>query len=71
MFGVCELGQRMTNGFGEIDDEIEAFNWYLFPYEIQKILTTILIRVQMPIELQYFGSISATRENSKKVSFKS
>lgn len=71
MFGVCELGQRMTNGFGEIDDEIEAFNWYLFPYEIQKILTTILIRVQMPIELQYFDSISATRENSKKVSFKS
>lgn len=69
MFGICEIGQRITDKFDEMDEEIGAFNWYLFPHKIQKILTIILIKTQTPIELKCFGSFSTTRENSAKVSF--
>lgn len=30
MFGVCEIGQRVSNGFDKIGGEIEVFNWHLF-----------------------------------------
>lgn len=71
MMGVCELGQRMSNGFDQIDDEIEKFDWYLFSHQMQRMLLIILMEVQQSVEFNYFGSISATRENSKKASFDS
>lgn len=69
MMGICELGQLMTSGFEEILSEIETFDWYLFPHEIQRMLLIILMDVQIPVEIECFGNISVTRENSKKVSF--
>lgn len=68
MFGICEFGQLMSNGFNRIDDEIKTFNWYLFPHQIQQMLLTILMDTQRSVEFKCFGSISATREYSKKVS---
>lgn len=65
---ICELGQRLTDAFGRIADEIENLAWYEFPREIQRMLLIILIRSQRPVELQCFGSISGTRETFKKVS---
>lgn len=68
MLGICEIGQRVSNGFDKIGGEIEVFNWHLFSHQRQKILMIVLMRAQTPIELNYFGSISAARENAKKVS---
>ena len=65
---ICEFGQYESDAFQEIDDEIEAFDWYLYSHEIQQMLPIILMAVQQPVELKYFGSFSAVRENFKKVS---
>lgn len=69
VFGLCEFGQRMTNAFEEIEDEIETFDWYFFPYELQRMLPMILMVTQQPVEIECFGSISSLREYFKKVSF--
>lgn len=66
---ICEFGQRMTNAFEQIDNKTGKFKWYLFPRKLQRMLLIILIKTQQPVELRCFGSVSATRENSKKVSF--
>lgn len=66
----CELGQRMTDAFEEIRSEISAFEWNLFQFEMQKLLPFILAGVQHPVEFKYFGSISLTRGDFKKVSRK-
>lgn len=71
MFGICEFGQRMTNAFERIDNEFESFDWHLFPLEMQRMLPPILMMAQAPVVLNYFGSMSATREYAKKVSFHS
>lgn len=63
----CEFGQRITNRYEEIDYQIKAFDWYLFPYEIQKMLPTILSTTQQPVELECFGSFTVVREFFKKV----
>lgn len=63
---IGELGQRVTDAFEEICDEISAFQWYLFPLQLQKLLPTILIETQRPVEMECFGSITATRDTLKK-----
>lgn len=71
MIIICEFGQQMSNGFDQIDVEIEAFDWYLFPDELRRMLPIILMETQQAVEFKCFGSISANRENLKKVSFDS
>lgn len=68
---ICEFGQRLSNAFDEIHYDIELSDWYLFPCDIQRMLPVILIVAHQPVELKCFGSISAVRENSKKVNFHS
>lgn len=68
VFSTCEIGQRFTKAFDEIDREIEQLDWYLFPIEIQRILPTIIINAQEPIVIECFGIISCNRDQFKKVS---
>lgn len=68
VFIICELGQRLTDAFEEINDEIDRFEWYLFPSEIQRMLPTIMISAQQPVVLECFGSIAGSRETFKRVS---
>lgn len=68
VFGFCEFGQRLSDAFDEIDDEIEAFDWYSFTHELQQMLPTILMVTQQPVVIECFGSISGLRECFKKVS---
>lgn len=63
----CELGERMSDATSGINDSIDQFDWHSFPVEIQKILPTVLIGVQQPIEIRCFGSIACTRETFKQV----
>lgn len=69
MFCDCEFGQRLSNAFEEIDNEIETFDWYLFPYELKQMLPIILLMTQKPVEFECFGSISISRKYFKKVGF--
>lgn len=67
LFAVCELCQRATDSFVDIDDIIDEFDWYLFPIKVQKLLPTIMIMAQKPITIECFGSILCNRSTFKEV----
>lgn len=62
------MGQQMSNAFEEINVTFGQFDWHLFPIDVQKLLPIILVNVQRPVHLSYFGSVlCASRETFKKV----
>lgn len=67
VFFPCEVGQRLTNAFDETNYKFEQLQWYLFPVKIQRMLPTILSIVQTPMVLEWFGIVSGTRDQFKKV----
>lgn len=69
LFTACEIGERLSDMFDEIGYEVDKFNWYLFPVEIQRMMPTILIGVQRPIVVGCFGIFSCSREQFKMVKF--
>lgn len=71
IFTACEIGQRITNIFNGIIHDIEKLDWYLLPIEIQRILLTIIINAQVPIVIECYGIVAASRDRFKKVPPKS
>ena len=69
VFFACEIGERFSHAFDEIDDDIEQFDWNLFPMKIQRLLVTLMINTQQPFEIMCFGSTACIRETFKRVSF--
>lgn len=67
VFFACDLGQRVSDKWNEINSTIDQFDWYLFPNELKSILPTIIAIAQQPVELECFASFSLTREVFKKV----
>ena len=67
IFCLCECGQQVLDAFEEICDEIDRFNWYEFPIDIQKMLPIILIVSQEPVGMVAYGNIECKREIFKKV----
>lgn len=67
VFFSCEIGQRFSDAYKEIDDKIDEFNWYLMLMKIQRILPIIMINTQQPIFIECFGSSTCSRETFKKV----
>lgn len=65
---ICETGHQFSSAFEELADNIKAFDWHLFPLEIQRILPFLLKAAQQEVVLECFGSIAGTRETFKKVS---
>lgn len=65
IFIACELGQRLSNTFDEICDQMERFNWYSFPDELKAMLPIIIIVVQHPVEINCFGSRAAENLSKK------
>lgn len=69
LFIACELGERVSNEFEELDDAISSFNWYKFPQNTCRILPLIQMCTQQPVQIKVFGKkISCTREIFQKVS---
>lgn len=68
VFVACEVGQRLSNAYSEIADVFDQLNWYLLPIEVRRILPTIILYVQQPIEIMFFGSLSLNRAQFKRVS---
>lgn len=67
VFGICEFGERVSLAFIKINIQLDRIKWYLLPGEAQKMLPTILIVAQQPVELDMFGSISCNRITFKEV----
>lgn len=68
LFLVCDLGQRLSNAYDEIDFVINQLDWYQFPDEIRQVWPIIINMVQQSVEIRCFGSVSCNRETLKKVS---
>lgn len=64
----CDLAQRSCDYFTDINETMDKSTWYLFPHDVQRLLPTILIIVQQPVELECFGGIACNRELAKRVS---
>lgn len=67
VFLVCELCQRATDAFYEINHTVDEFDWYLYPIEIQRMLPTILVVTQKIVGQECFGSILCVRNTFMKV----
>lgn len=68
VFVVCELGQRMTIAFDELNDVVGKFKWYLFPDEFKRIMPFIIHFAQRPVDIEFFGQMSCSRNTFIKVS---
>lgn len=66
LIGVCELGEKVSVKFHDINIAFDL-KWYLLPHKTQKMLPTIIIVTQQPVELCIFGSISSNRITFKEV----
>lgn len=63
----CELAGLITYQVDVPNDEINQFNWYLFPLKIQQILPMFMANAQKTVGLQCFGSANCDRDTFKKV----
>ena len=67
VFVSCELAGRLSIEFDDIDYMIGQFKWYLFPFEVQKMLPILIINVQQEVAFEFFGSAMCNRETFKNV----
>lgn len=70
IFIICELGERVTNEFDDVDNVVCELNWYLFPLNIQKMLPIAMIGTVKPVIIRGYGNCMSTREAFKNVSSK-
>lgn len=65
---VCEMGERVCDMFSAIDETMDEIDWYLYPIDVQRMLPAIMIVAQKQIYVEFFGSITASRETFRQVS---
>lgn len=69
LFVTSELGERISSEFEDINNQINRFDWYLCPINMQKMLPVIMTNLQQPVEFKCFGSIACNRDTFKAVSW--
>lgn len=69
LFAHCEIGERVTHQFNLFNEKFLHCNWYLFPIEMQRIYSIVLIGVQDPAIIQGFANTICTRDAFKRVIF--
>lgn len=67
LFGFCELGSRITNGFIEMQEKFSQLDWYLLPIKIQRNLPFIIEGTQQSVFIQCFNQYFCTRDSFKEV----
>lgn len=63
----CEFGQKLSDAYEKIEDALHQIDWYRLPYDLQRMLPTILIFSQESLIIEFFGSVACSREQFKKV----
>lgn len=69
VFVTCELAGRITTEFESINDQINQFDWYLFPLEEQQKLPFLMANTQNKVGFKCFGSAMCERDTFKKVRY--
>ena len=67
LFATCELADRISTEFDDINDMVNKLDWYSFPVTIQKTLPLIIMNTQKSVGFVCFGSILCNRDTFKKV----
>lgn len=67
VFFFCEFGERVSNGFEESSYMLKQLDWYSYPYEMQRLLPTVMIIGNEPVSVRVFGNISCTRGTFREV----
>lgn len=67
-FFSCEMGQKFSDVYVDVNDIIDEFNWYAFPTEVKRMLPLIIHAAQQPVAIECFGSTMCVRETFQKVS---
>lgn len=69
MFVFCDLGEKLTKRFTEIDSAIYYCEWYTFPVDIQRLLPITMMAAQDAVLITGFANLSCTRQAFKKVEY--
>lgn len=64
----CEIGEKVSIIFIQINNDLDRINWYLFSNDKQKMFNIILCFCKESVVLEGFGSIRASRNVFKEVS---
>lgn len=67
-FICCELGERVRKAFVSIENDVDQFSWYLFPFGIWKMLPMFMAAAEEPVILWGIESMPCTREYFQQVS---
>lgn len=67
MFLVCELSERLTIRCESFEDDFCRWHWYLFPIEMQKLLSIAIANSQQTMTIKGYANIPCTRFTFKSV----
>lgn len=65
---ICSACEELKGQFEDLNIYLRC-KWYRYPAKLQRILTIILIDSQNSDAFKIFGSLTASRETCKKVSY--
>lgn len=68
VFVVCELCQRVSQAFNEVNGVFTEFDWIVFPKEVKRLIPISIIFAQQAIDVKFFGSLNCSRDSFKQVS---
>lgn len=68
VFVVCELCERVTQGFNDINAIFSKHTYLSYPIEIQRLLPIMIIFTQQKVDFELFGSLTCSRESFEQVS---
>lgn len=68
IFLLCELGERLTDRFNQIDNTVLQCNWYKYPKNVRKMLPIIISDTQQSFVFVGLGNIQCSRDAFKNVS---
>lgn len=63
----CEIGERLTSSCNGVEVQIYKLDWYLYPLEIKRLLIPMMVYAQKPVEINFFGTLSCSRQQFKQV----
>lgn len=67
LFLICESGDQISQAFARSYNELDQFDWYLFPTDIAKLYLSFLLDAQQPINFHCFARILCARDTFKRV----
>lgn len=66
-FGFCEYGERLTEQFDDLGDQLCQCDWYKLPMKIQRIFSIVVVNAQQSTTIHSFENTPCSRDTFKQV----